>query len=56
MDHIENSPAPKPTQKVTLRHPHTGDIQEEDATPEDLIPLMCLGYVQDSPVSPAQGA
>ena len=32
--------------KVKLRHPHTGDIQEVEATPEKLVPLMGLGYVQ----------
>ena len=41
---------------VTLRHPHTGDVQEVEATPEKLTPLMVLGYVQStSPAVPAKG-
>ena len=32
--------------KVRLRHPHTGDVQEVDAVPEAMIPLMGLGYQQ----------
>lgn len=31
---------------VRLRHPHTGDIQEVDAVPEKIVPLMGLGYEQ----------
>ena len=40
---------------VRLRHPHTGDVQEVEATPEGLTPWMILGYVQSTPGSPAQG-
>ncbi len=43
MDEQENTPA---RETVRLRHPHTGDIQEVEATPEKLVPLMGLGYVQ----------
>jgi hypothetical protein len=39
--------------KVWLRHPHTGDIQEVDATPDKLVPLMVQGYQQVSPDFPA---
>ena len=50
---IENSQA---TEMVTLRHPHTGDTQVVEATPEKLIPLMGIGYQQvHSPETPAQG-
>ncbi len=31
---------------VTLRHPHTGDTKTVNATSEELIPLMALGYGQ----------
>ena len=40
---------------VTLRHPHTGDVQEVEATPEKLTSFMIRGYVQATPVSPAKG-
>ena len=43
MDEQENT---QPRETVRLRHPHTGDIQEVEATPETLVPLMGLGYVQ----------
>jgi len=43
MDEQENAPA---RETVRLRHPHTGDIQEVEATPEKMIPLMGLGYEQ----------
>ena len=43
MDEQEITPA---RETVRLRHPHTGDIQEVEATPEELVPLMGLGYVQ----------
>ena len=43
------------SEKVTLRHPHTGDIKQVEATPAAMVPLMCLGYVQHSPATPAQG-
>ncbi len=43
MDEPENTPS---CETVRLRHPHTGDIQEVEATPEKLVPLMGLGYVQ----------
>ena len=48
MDEQENTPA---RETVRLRHPHTGDIQEVEATPENLVPLMGLGYVQVKEVS-----
>lgn len=32
--------------KVRLRHPNTGDVQEVDATPAAMIPLMGRGYQQ----------
>lgn len=32
--------------KVRLRHPNTGDIQDVDAVPEAMIPLMGRGYQQ----------
>ena len=51
MEHFEDSIPPT----VTLRHPHTGDIREVEATPAAMVPLMCLGYVQHSPAAPAQG-
>jgi hypothetical protein len=43
MDEQENTPT---RETVRLRHPHTGDIQEVEATPEKLVPLMGLGYVR----------
>ena len=43
MDEHEYTPT---RETVRLRHPHTGDIQEVEATPEKLVPLMGLGYVQ----------
>ena len=43
MDEEENKPA---RETVRLRHPHTGDIREVEATPEELVPLMGLGYQQ----------
>jgi hypothetical protein len=43
MDEQENKPM---RETVRLRHPHTGDVQEVEATPEKLVPLMGLGYVQ----------
>ena len=37
----------KPTREtVRLRHPHTGDIQEVDASPGAMIPWMGRGYQQ----------
>ena len=47
MDEQENTPT---RETVRLRHPHTGDIQEVEAKPEKLVPLMGLGYVQVSHV------
>ena len=32
--------------KVRLRHPNTGDVQDVDAVPEAMIPLMGRGYQQ----------
>ena len=43
MDEQEIKPPPD---TVRLRHPHTGDIQEVEATSENLVPLMGLGYEQ----------
>ena len=43
------------TDWVMLRHPHTGDVQEVEATPEKLTSFMIQGYVQATPVSPAKG-
>ena len=43
MDEHERVSTPE---TVWLRHPHTGDVQEVEATPEKLVPLMGLGYVQ----------
>lgn len=43
MDEQENTPG---RETVRLRHPHTGDIQEVEATPEKLVPLLGLGYEQ----------
>ena len=37
--------APAPG-KVRLRHPHTGDTKDVNATPEAMIPIMGLGYQQ----------
>ena len=47
--------APAGTEKVTLRHPHTGDVQVVDATPEDMTPWMIRGYGQ-MPANPAKGS
>ena len=52
MDEHENAMAPE---TVRLRHPHTGDVQEVEATPEKLTSFMIRGYVQATPVSPAKG-
>ena len=43
--------------KVFLRHPHTGDVQEVDATPSGIVPLMVRGFVQfePTPAAPAKG-
>ena len=48
MDEQESAPA---RETVRLRHPPTGDVQEVEATPEKLVPLMGLGYVQVREVS-----
>ncbi len=41
---------------VTLRHPHTGDVQVVEGTPEKLVPLMGQGYAQQrAPETPAKG-
>lgn len=57
MDIKQDVDAAKPEQpasaKVRLRHPHTGDIQEVDATPDKLVPLMVQGYQQIPPEIPA---
>jgi hypothetical protein len=52
MDEQQTVKAPE---TVRLRHPHTGDIREVEATPERLAPLMVQGYVQFTPATPAQG-
>ena len=52
MDEQENAMAPE---TVRLRHPHTGDVQEVEATPESLTRLMIQGYVQATPANPAKG-
>jgi hypothetical protein len=46
--------APPAPDSVLLRHPHTGDVQEVDATPEKMTPWMVRGYVQSKPVTPAK--
>ena len=43
------------TDWVTLRHPLTGDVQEVEATPESLTPLMIQGYQKFTPATPAKG-
>ena len=52
MDEHENASAPE---TVRLRHPHTGDVREVEATPESLTPLLVQGYVQFTPATPAKG-
>jgi hypothetical protein len=42
------------TDWVTLRHPLTGDVQEVEATPESLTPLMIQGYQKFMPANPAK--
>jgi len=32
--------------KVRMRHPHSGDVKDVDATPAALVPLMVQGYEQ----------
>ena len=39
---------------VAMRHPVTGDVQEVEATPENLTKLLIQGYVQSKPVNPAK--
>jgi hypothetical protein len=47
MEHQAAAPAPPPAPgKVRLRHPNTGDVQDVDAVPESMIPLMGRGYQQ----------
>lgn len=43
MDEQENSAT---RETVRLRHPGTGDVREVEATPDELVPLMGLGYEQ----------
>jgi len=43
MDDQEYKPA---RETVRMRHPHTGDTREVEATPEEMVPLMGLGYQQ----------
>ena len=45
----------KPVEKVTLRHPHTKDTVEVDATPDALVPYMVRGYEQFTPATQAEG-
>jgi hypothetical protein len=52
MDEQQTARAPE---TVRLRHPHTGDVQEVEATPESLTRLLIQGYVQTTPVTPAKG-
>lgn len=41
------APAPSAAPgKVRLRHPNTGDVQDVDAVPDAMIPLMGRGYQQ----------
>jgi len=40
-------------EKVTLRHPHTKDTVEVEATPANLVPYMVRGYEQVKPDAPA---
>jgi hypothetical protein len=42
-------------EKVQLRHPHTGDVVEVEATPAELVPYMVRGYEQFTPAEPAKG-
>ncbi len=50
IERLENEGGPPTAQatagKVKLRHPHTRDVREVDATQEALVPLMGLGYQQ----------
>jgi hypothetical protein len=47
MEHPASVPvAPPALGKVRLRHPNTGDVQDVDAVPEAMIPLMGRGYQQ----------
>jgi len=41
-------------EKITLRHPHTGDQVEVDATHASLVPYMVRGYSQFTPAAPAK--
>ena len=52
MDEHETAKAPE---TVRLRHPHTGDVQEVEATPESIARLLIQGYVQATPANPAKG-
>ena len=36
----------KKTEKVRLRHPHTGDEVEVDSAHDTLVPYMVQGYAQ----------
>jgi len=53
--HVEGD-ASKAVPKVFLRHPLTGDVQEVDGIPADMIPWLGRGYVQFTPAAPAKGA
>jgi hypothetical protein len=47
MEHQAAAPVSPPAPgKVRLRHPNTGDVQDVDAVPESMIPLMGRGYQQ----------
>ena len=52
MNEQETAVAPE---TVRLRHPHTGDVQEVEATPESITRLLIKGYVQAEPANPAKG-
>jgi len=38
--------APPAAGKVRLRHPSTGDVQDVDTAPSEIIPWMVRGYQQ----------
>ena len=46
MDEQQREAAAPVPEKVKLRHPNTGHVQEVEAVPEKLVPLMGLGYSQ----------
>jgi hypothetical protein len=54
-EHFKDDQTATVAPKVTLRHPHTKDIQTVEGTPDKLVPLMVEGYVQHSPATSAEG-